>query len=58
MAKYTVEFTRILFFEEEIEAENESEARDEAFARADQYMIDTDEWTTFNDSIRAWPVTV
>ncbi len=58
MAKYTVEFTRILFFEEEIEAENESEARDKAFARADQYMIDTDEWTTFNDSIRAWPVTV
>jgi hypothetical protein len=58
MAKYTVEFTRILFFEEEIEAENESEAIDEAFARADQYMIDTDEWTTFNDSIRAWPVTV
>ena len=40
------------------DADVESEARDEAFARADQYMIDTDEWTTFNDSIRAWPVTV
>ena len=56
MAKFTVEFTRILFFEQEFEAESEGEARELATEQADNYMIQSpsDGWDTFNDSVRAW----
>lgn len=56
MAKYTVEFTRILFFEDTFEAEDEGEAQALAFAQAEQYMVgSSSEWDSFNDSIRVWP---
>jgi hypothetical protein len=55
MARYTVEFTRILFFEDTFEAESEDEAREQATAQADDYMVkSSSEWDSFNDSIRAW----
>ena len=58
MAKFTVEFTRILFFEDTFEAESEDEAREKATEQADNYMIQSpsDGWDSANDSIRAWTV--
>lgn len=55
MSQWTVEFTRILFFEDTFEAETEGEARELATAQADSYMVmSSSEWDSFNDSIRAW----
>jgi hypothetical protein len=55
MAEFTVEFTRILFFEDTFEADDEGTARELATAQADSYMVkSSSEWDSFNDSIRAW----
>jgi hypothetical protein len=55
MAKFTVEFTRILFFEQEFEAYNEDAAKELALEYAnDLNGIPSEDWTTANDSVRAW----
>ncbi len=55
MAEFTVEFTRILFFEDTFEADDEATARELATAQADSYMVmSSSEWDSFNDSIRVW----
>ncbi len=55
MSQWTVEFTRILFFEDTFEADDEATARELATAQADSYMVmSSSEWDSFNDSIRVW----
>jgi hypothetical protein len=56
MAKFTVEFTRILFFEDTFEADDEGTARELATEQADNYMIQSpsDGWDSANDSLRVW----
>jgi hypothetical protein len=55
MGQWTVEFTRILFFEDTFEAETEVDAREQATTQANDYMVkSSSEWDSFNDSIRAW----